>query len=95
MRNIDGKFSTDGSRIFNTVSGEEIPEDEPLFLLRARDVLAMPTICYYMELAGKSTNDLHQAGVRQVIRDFGEFSISNPDRMKEPGKTRHLKLKED
>ena len=47
MQRIDGKFSTDGLRIFNTVSGEEIPKDEPLFLLRARDHYALVAIDAY------------------------------------------------
>src|SRR5664279_1923239 len=36
-RRLDGKFSHDGTQVFNTVSGVAIPEDEPIFILRARD----------------------------------------------------------
>ena len=91
-RKIDGKFSTNGTRIFNTVSGQEIPEDEPLFLLRARDWNAMDALQAYQESCSRDCNDLHQAGIRQVIEKFKNFRLAHPGRMKQPGITKHLKL---
>lgn len=100
-RNIDGKFgvhigkyATDGIKIVNLVSREEIPQDEPLFLLRARDNLAIPVIAHYRELCSTATNELHQAGINQILQKFHAFASEHPERMKEPGKTRHLKLEE-
>ena len=96
MRNIDGKFSTDGTKIFNTVSGEEIPADEPLFLLRGRDALAVKAIKAYLIAAiVEDCNDLHVAGIEQVKKKFKHFAEANPERMKEPGVTRHIKLDDD
>jgi hypothetical protein len=93
MRSVDGKFSTDGIKIFNTVSGEEIPQDEPLFLLRARDTLAGPLLRAYHSLALESgCNDLHLAGIVQMLRKFEGYSRTKPERMKLPGITKHLKL---
>jgi hypothetical protein len=91
-RKIDGKFSTDGVRIFNTVSGEAIPDDEPLFLLRARDVYALAAIDAYQEATQGKTNELHQAGIQQVREKFCQFAAYRSERMKEPGVTRDLKL---
>jgi hypothetical protein len=92
VRKIDGKFSTDGVSIFNTVSGELVPEDEPLFLLRARDVHALAAIDAYQFAVEKDCNELHRAGIKQLRSKFKAFASSNPDRMKQPGITRHLKL---
>jgi len=93
MRNIDGKFSTDGCEIFNTVSGAEIPQDEPLFLLRARDRNAVATLEAYRVLCKESgCNNLHIKGVEQTIRKFQDFADAHPTAMKQPGVTRDLKL---
>ena len=91
-RKIDGKFSTDGAKIFNTVSGEEILDDEPLFLLRARDNNAYDTLMHYLALCGDTCNDLHLEGIKQTIREFIAFNNDHPERMKQPGITKHLKL---
>lgn len=92
MRKIDEKFSTNGTIIFNTVSGEHIPEDEPLFLLRARDVNALPTLREYLSLCQRNCNLLHIDGIKQAISKFDFYSKTHLERMKEPGKTKHLKL---
>ncbi len=100
---IDGKFGISfsgrkygaGSRgIINLVSGQEIPEDEPLFLLRARDRNSLPRLYDYLKTCeSDGCNDLHLSGIRQVIAEFERFQFDHPERMKEPGVTRHLKLK--
>lgn len=92
-KGIDGKFSTDGVNIFNTVSGEPIPEDEPLMLLRARDVNALAAmVMYYNECKENGCNPLHMLGIQNRIDKFRKFSVDHPERMKEPGVTKHLKL---
>lgn len=91
-RKIDGKFSTDGVRIFNTVSGEVIPDDEPLFLLRGRDDYALVAIHAYQAATEDVCNELHKAGIQQVREKFCQFAAEHPERMKQPGVTRHLKL---
>lgn len=96
-RNIDGKFSmkygVSGGQIINTVSGEAIPEDEPLFLLRARDHNAYDALLHYLSLCkADGCNDLHLAGIRQNVEKFIEFRQAHPERMKQPGITKHLQL---
>lgn len=95
MRKVDGKFSTDGTKIFNTVSGEEIPEDEPLFVLRGRDWYALVAIDAYQAAIDGECSDLHKAGAQQVREKFCRFQAEHPERMKQPGITRHLKLERE
>ena len=91
--NIDGKFSCDGEKIFNTVSGEPIPDNEPRFLLRARDEVALYALRIYREECIEfGCNDLHLAGIDNRIKAFEDFAVQHPERMKQPGITRHLKL---
>jgi hypothetical protein len=92
-RKLDGKFSIQGSRIVNTVSGEPIPEDEPLFLLRGRDENAIAGLNSYLNICHKrGCNDLHQRGILQTLDKFTAFKNEHPERMKQPGITKHLKL---
>ena len=44
MRKLDSKFHIEGDQIVKTSNGDPIPEDEPLFLIRARDYLALPLL---------------------------------------------------
>lgn len=93
QRSIDGKFSiTSDLRVINTVSGQEVPQDEPLLVLRARDWHAVATIESYKQLCETDCNDLHLAGIEEIIQRFLKFRSEHPERMKQPGITKHLKL---
>src|ERR1700723_1133513 len=95
LRQLDGKFSVHPTKgIVNTVSGETIPEDEPLFLLRGRDHHALEAIQAYRSICANDCNELHLDGISQAANKFAEFRIDHPERMKQPGVTRHLKLDE-
>lgn len=94
MRKIDGKFSIRVSdpdvavEIVNP-AGIPIPEDEPLFLLRARDRLALAAIQYYYTLSlADSATDYHIDGVSRAAEAFSRFASEHPERMKQPGITR-------
>jgi hypothetical protein len=73
------------------LKGEPIPDDEPLFLLRGRDELAVSLLSEYLTLA-KITDctEYHIDGVKQIIERFMEFAAKHPERMKQPGITRGL-----
>lgn len=91
MREIDSKFSVDGDRIVKTSNGEVLPEDEPLFLLRARDHLALPLLLMYELLSQvDGCNDYHMGKLSETIGNFRSFAEKQPGRMKQPSITRGL-----
>lgn len=103
MRKLDNKFNLDvrgypgtGIQIVivNAVSGQEIPEDEPLFLLRARDHHAYGALMHYLALCAEDCNELHVEGIKQQIREFIDFATNYPNRMKQPGVSKDLRLRE-
>ena len=68
-------------RIWNRHSGEPIPDDEPVFIFRARDVHAVAALEYYAERC----KDPSQANtVFGRATDFRLFARNHPERMKEP-----------
>jgi hypothetical protein len=72
------------------ISNEEpIPEEEPVFILRARDTLAISTLEHYAGMSNDDgcTND-HLRGMGCVIRAFKAFKSNYAERMKQPGCTR-------
>ncbi|UMO76013.1 hypothetical protein [Planktothrix phage Pra-JY27] len=75
------KYTTDGRAIVNRDSGEAIPADEPVFILRARDRHALNTLRDYR---ARVVGTEHIEAVDQRIADFEGFAIRHPDRMKEP-----------
>lgn len=95
MRKLDQKYGINDDHIFNLVSGEKIPDDEPLFLFRARDKFALVVLNHYLKTCTTECNDLHIEGIKQTIRKFEEFCEKHPERMKQPGVTKHLALEEN
>ena len=98
-RKIDGKFAAATSRagegdyivIYKESNGESIPVDEPLFLFRGRDNLALKTLMFYRECCVLDGCTEYQIkGIDEQIVKFVQFSMSNPEKMKQPGITRGL-----
>lgn len=89
----DLKYEIKDGKLVNKVSGEEVPENEPIFILRARDILAYATINYYVHscVIHKCKASHIKAG-QENIRRFMEFSIHNIERMKRPGETESIKI---
>ena len=68
---------------------ERIPEDEPTITFRGRDKLALPMLHGYRRLCEADSCNSHQLEVLDgMIREFENFLIGHPDRMKQPGITR-------
>jgi hypothetical protein len=65
-----------------------IPEDEPIFILRAKDKLALSTVVYYSNEArvrvGSETTPEFVKGVEDCVIAFDEWETNNPDKMKMP-----------
>lgn len=88
MIGIDGKYHIVGDKIVNSFNGNIIPEDEPLFLLRGRDRLALATLHEYQQLCIEDDcTKFHLDGVDQIIKAFQRFRYNFPERMKQPGCT--------
>jgi hypothetical protein len=71
-------------RIVNRQSGEAIPDDEPIFILRARDVLAVPLLKEYFALVYGQCGDSHITAVRKRLAQFAKWQEENPGRVKKP-----------
>jgi hypothetical protein len=69
------------NRIMNRETCEPIPDDEPIFILRAKDKNAALAIAYYKKLCA---NEKHQEDVNRRLHDFVEFAHNHPERMSEP-----------
>ena len=88
-RDIDSKFavSIDG-QIYKKSNDEIVPGDEPLFLLRGRDVLAIPLLIEYFEITKKAgCNDHHYFKLGETTGKFVKFESEHPERMKMPSIT--------
>jgi hypothetical protein len=76
------KYTVDADgRIVNRASGEAIPDDEPVFIFRARDWFALAALHHYVDLCGITS---HRRAVEVRIQDFARFKMAHPERMKEP-----------
>ena len=88
-RDIDTKFavSIDG-QIYKKSNDEIVPDDEPLFLLRGRDILAIPLLIEYFEISKKAgCNDHHYFKLEEMTGKFVKFKSEHPGRMKMPSIT--------
>jgi len=85
---IDPKYHIEGEKIINTSNGEEVPDDEPMILFRARDNLAVNMLKTYWQISIEAgCTDHHISGVAERISQFERFAYENPERMKQPGRT--------
>lgn len=85
----DRKFKFEDGRFVNRVSGEAIPDDEPVIVFRARDKYALRILYAYLSLV---EDDHHYQAVMDRINEFEQFQTDHHDRLKEPGITRHIRL---
>lgn len=77
----DSKYTVVDGQFVNRHSGEAIPPDEPVFLIRARDMNAIRALSDYYLLCADLN---HQKHVGNRILDFVRFTARHPERMKEP-----------
>jgi len=70
-----------GCRIMNVETGEVIPNDEPMFLLRAKDVQAAAVIVIY---AQSCQDPSHRIMAHRAVEEFRLFAMGNPEKMGEP-----------
>lgn len=89
MRKIDEKFSTtETGDIVKVSNGEILPLDEPLFLMRARDWLAIKALEHYRQLSlADGCTPYHFMKLDAEIEKFKRFSVEHPERMKQPSIT--------
>ena len=91
LRYRDLKFgiSTSG-QIVKRSNGDLIPEDEPIFILRARDYLAVPLLLEYRRLCVEDGCTQYHLDLldRGIEENFRRFAREHPDRMKQPGITK-------
>lgn len=82
------KYEARGGRIFNRASGEQIPDDEPVFILRARDTTALATLIHYYTQHINYQNMDHACAVFGRVKDFQQFQREHPERTKYPDTAR-------
>lgn len=75
------KYEIRQGRIHNRATGEAIPDDEPIFILRAKDKNAAEAIAQYCDLCSIEN---HREIVKARISQFLNWAEENPDRMHEP-----------
>ena len=68
-------------RIYNRHSKHVIPDDEPVFIFRARDIHAREVLEAYARVIDPGD---HRDAVCQRIEDFARFAAGHPERMKAP-----------
>jgi len=84
----DPKYAILGEgRICNAATGEPIPADEPIMILRAKDRMAYMALDRYYRLALARCDGAHCESVAERMQAFQRFSDDHPDRMKIPDTT--------
>lgn len=75
-------FEIVDNKLVSTTKGMVVPENEPIFVLRARDLKSLSTIRCYQSLFTPTSHDWKV--VQEVLDDFSEFRQKFPEKMKEP-----------
>jgi len=75
------KYIIQESRLVRRSDSVPVPDDEPLFILRAQDRNALATLMAYVSIC---VNLEHRRNVMKTVNDFTNFRNNNPEKMKEP-----------
>lgn len=67
-------------KLANRFTGKPIPDEEPLFILRGQDILALPILCHYRDLLPTE----RRASAEERILAFSAFGDAHPGRLKLP-----------
>lgn len=76
------KYKIENGKLVNRQSGEQIPDDEPVMIFRAKDRHAKHGIAFYL---GHCSDLMHKQAVTQRLIQFEKWANDHPERMKEPG----------
>ena len=75
------KYKIEEGRLVKKSDGVPIPDDEPCFILRAKDRKALATLLAYCMIL--DTLDQREA-VMKCVDDFRQFQVDHPEEMHEP-----------
>jgi hypothetical protein len=82
MKKLNDMFHIEGEQLIKTSNGEPVPEDEPVFVLRARDAAALPTLQDYVkhciELGTPSDRFFDLGG---VVAEFVKYARAHPTKV--------------
>jgi hypothetical protein len=79
---VDGKY---GRVSVEREPGNPLGEDEPVFVLRARDLAAVGTLLLYEEAAfQQGAGEEHLAAVEEARAAFARWRHAHPELMKVP-----------
>ena len=83
MKNTqEPKYKIKGETLVNRQTGVAIPDDEPVFILRARDIYAIRTLEFYRHFFAMHSD--HSVAVSLRIKQFKDFEGDHTERMKVP-----------
>jgi hypothetical protein len=77
----DPKYIVANNQIVNRATGVAIPDDEPVFIVRAKDMFAAELLVHYAKMVD---NGKHQGAILGRVSDFLEFAREHPERMQRP-----------
>lgn len=82
---VDGHHDFDVDAVYEGIGmPTKFPEDEPVFVLRGQDPVAVETIRDYAARTNAVGSPAeHVAAVVNALAVFNEFKINNPDRIKD------------
>ena len=75
------KYGIRNGQIVNRESGAPIPDDEPIFVFRAKDRLAVRILTGYFSAI---EDPEHARAVAARLEDFKRFAKEHPERMQDP-----------
>jgi hypothetical protein len=76
---MNNKYKFEGGQIINLATNKPIPAEEPVFILRAQDATALPTMLQY--IAQQQDGD-HRHVVEALFLDFEQWQIDHPQAVK-------------
>jgi len=78
---FERKYKIENGLLVKREDGVPVPDNEPLFILRAKDAKAMPVLLAYQAIV--NTLEMKKA-VAVCVEDFRKYAENNPEKISEP-----------
>ncbi len=75
------KYMIKDNRLVKRSNQVPIPENEPLFIFRAKDLKALPVLVAYSMIVDSLDQ---KESIQRSVEDFRRFMAENPDKIGEP-----------
>jgi len=85
IKSQEPKYDCVNGKLVNRATHEAIPDDEPVFVFRAKDIHSVSVLYFYIGFFFRDS--VHRRKIQERVIAFEKFQRENPEKVGEPDTT--------